>query len=178
MPPYAADLETWWLGSGYHIIKELMNTATSGLDPWQCGFAPQMKSRLVAFDQDTATITQIKKDWPAIHAARCIDYDANSRKYAKYVASTIFQKPEDGGINFDLAMNGLGYLDAIEIRRLRLIEAADVAIQAASETWPPMLHELERTSSANFKKLHGGLRICVRYALPREYNTVADNFRF
>ncbi|CEF86933.1 unnamed protein product [Fusarium graminearum] len=161
MPPYAADLETWWLGSGYHLIKELMNTATSGLDPWQCGFAPQMKSRLVAFDQDTATIAQIKKDWPAIRAARCIDYDANSRKYAKYVASTIFRKPENGGINFDLAMNGLGYLDAIEIRRLRLIEAADVAIQDASETWPPMLHELERTSSANFKKLHGGLRVCI-----------------
>ncbi|RGP72680.1 hypothetical protein FLONG3_6688 [Fusarium longipes] len=163
MPPYAADLETWWLGSGYDAIKELMNNVTDELDPWQCGFAQQTKSRLFSFDNDAAIKAQIMKNWPAIRAARGIDYDANSRKYAKHIASTIFRKPEEGGIDFDLAMNGLGYLDAMEIRRLRLIKATNNAIQASSspEGRSQILEELERTSSTNFKKLHSGLRICI-----------------
>ncbi|KAG8670133.1 hypothetical protein FPOAC2_09475 [Fusarium poae] len=163
MPPYAADLENWWLGSGYDFIKQLIDTVTDGLDPRQCGFAQEIKTQLLSFDSDPAIAEQIKKDWPAIHAARGVDYDANSRKYAKRVASTIFRRPENGGINFDLAMDGLGYLDAIEIRRLRILNAVDEAIQAGprEEDRSPMLEEIGRTSFTNFKKLHAGLRTCI-----------------
>jgi Fe-S-cluster formation regulator IscX/YfhJ len=174
MPPYAADLETWWSGSGHDLIKELMDAVTD-LDPRQCGFAQQIKWRLLSFDKDPTINAQIRRDWPAIRAARGIDYDANSRKYAKYIASTIFRKPEKGGIDFGLAMNGLGYLDAMEIRRLRLLKATNNAIQAAPtcEGRSQLLEELERTSSTNFKNLHAGLRICVRYASACGQNSVS-----
>ena len=168
MPPYAADLEAWWLGSGYDAIKDLMDGTADDLNPQQCGFAQQMRRRLLSFDNDSSVRAQIIKDWPTIRITRGVDYDANTRKYAKYIASNIFRKPQNGGINFDLAMNGLGYLDAMEIRRLRLLKATHTAIEAASprESRPPMLKELERMSSTNFKHLHAGLRICVRRVIP------------
>ena len=164
MPPYAADLEAWWLDSGYDAIKDLIDGTADDLNPQQCGFAQQMRRRLLSFDNDSSVRAQIIKDWPTIRIARGVDYDANTRKYAKYIASTIFRKPQNGGIDFNLAMNGLGYLDAMEIRRLRLLKATHTAIEAASprESRPPMLKELERMSSTNFKHLHAGLRICVR----------------
>lgn len=179
MPPYAADLETWWLGSGHDAIKDLLNGVADDLNPRQCGFAQQLRTRLLLFDKNLDIQAQIKKEWPAIRAARGVDYDGNTRKYAKYITSTIFRKPQNGGIDFDLAMNGLGYLDAMEIRRLRLLEATNTAIRAVSsrEGRPPMLEELERTSSANFKHLHAGLRTYVRRTMASYSTWLANHSR-
>jgi hypothetical protein len=168
MPPYAAELETWWLGTGYEALKQLVDDESDDLNSRQCGFAQQMKTRLLAFDNDQTIQASLQTTWPAIRAARGVDYDANSRRNSKYIASNIFRKPKDGGINFERAMDGLGYLDAIEIRRLRLLEATRTAMETISptESQRQMLQELDRTSSANFRLLHAGFRACVRRTLP------------
>jgi hypothetical protein len=64
-------------------------------------------------------------------------------------------------------MDGLGYLDAIEIRRLRLLEATHAAMETISptESQLQMLQELDRTSTANFRLLHAGFRAFVRHIL-------------
>ncbi|CVK98149.1 uncharacterized protein FPRN_10606 [Fusarium proliferatum] len=163
MPPYAAELETWWLGIGYEAVKQLVNDKSDDLNSRQCGFAQQMQTRLLAFDNDQIIQASLQTTWPAIRAARGVDYDANSRKNSKYIASNIFRKPHDGGIDFERAMDGLGYLDAIEIRRLRLLEATHAAMETISptESQLQMLQELDRTSTANFRLLHAGFRVCI-----------------
>ncbi|KAI8405461.1 hypothetical protein FOFC_14940 [Fusarium oxysporum] len=163
MPPYAAELETWWLGTGYEALKQLVNDESDDLNSRQCGFAQQMQTRLLAFDNDQTIQASLQTTWPAIRAARGVDYDANSRKNSKYIASNIFRKPKDGGIDFERAMDGLGYLDAIEIRRLRLLEATHAAMETIlpTESQLQMLQELDRTSTANFRLLHAGFRACI-----------------
>ncbi|EMT73205.1 hypothetical protein FOC4_g10004570 [Fusarium odoratissimum] len=122
-----------------------------------------MQTRLLAFDNDQTIQASLQTTWPAIRAARGVDYDANSRKNSKYIASNIFRKPKDGGIDFERAMDGLGYLDAIEIRRLRLLEATHAAMETIlpTESQLQMLQELDRTSTANFRLLHAGFRACI-----------------
>ncbi|KAM0345389.1 hypothetical protein ACHAPU_006552, partial [Fusarium lateritium] len=163
MPPYAAELETWWLGSGYEAIKHLVNGDIDDLNPRQCGFAQQLQTRLLAFDNDRTIQAQIRKAWPTIRAARGIDYDANTRKYAKCIASTIFRKPKDGSMNFNRVMDGLGYVDAMEIRRLRLIEATRNALKMStpSEADAQLIEELDRTATVNFRHIHAGFRTCI-----------------
>ncbi|WZH42467.1 uncharacterized protein QYS62_003463 [Fusarium acuminatum] len=173
MPPYAAELETWWSGSGLEALTHLVNDDSDELNPRQCGFAQLLQTRLLTFDNDRTIQTQIQKAWPAIRATRGIDYDANTRKYAKYIASTIFRKPTDGGIDFDRVMDGLGYLDAMEIRRLRLLMATRKAMETGtpSEASAQVVEELDRTATANFRHLHAGFRTCV---LIQELNKDAD----
>jgi hypothetical protein len=173
MPPYAAELETWWSGSGLEALTHLVNDDSDELNPRQCGFAQLLQTRLLTFDNDRTIQTQIQKAWPAIRATRGIDYDANTRKYAKYIASTIFRKPADGGIDFDRVMDGLGYLDAMEIRRLRLLMATRKAMETGtpSEASAQVVEELDRTATANFRHLHAGFRTCV---LIQELNKDAD----
>ncbi|CAJ0555136.1 Ff.00g052010.m01.CDS01 [Fusarium sp. VM40] len=163
MPPYAAELETWWSGSGLEALTRLVNDDSDELNPRQCGFAQQLQTRLLTFDNDRAIQTQIQKAWPAIRTARGVDYDANTRKYAKYITSTIFRKPTDGGIDFNRVMDGLGYLDAMEIRRLRLLAATRKAMETGtpSEASAQVVEELDRTATANFRHLHAGFRTCV-----------------
>ncbi|KAG5809278.1 hypothetical protein H9Q74_005662 [Fusarium xylarioides] len=163
MPPYPAELETWWLGIGYEALKQLVNDESDDLNSRQCGFAQQMQTRLLAFDNDQTIQASLQTTWPAIRAARGVDYDANSRKNSKYIAYNIFRKPHDEGIDFERAMDGLGYLDAIEIRRLRLLEATHAAMETISptESQLQMLQELDRTSTANFRLLHAGFRACI-----------------
>ncbi|KAM0216127.1 hypothetical protein ACHAQD_008041 [Fusarium lateritium] len=173
MPPYAAELETWWSGSGLEALTHLVNDDTDELNPRQCGFAQQLQTRLLTFDNDRTIHTQIQKAWPAIRAARGVDYDANTRKYAKYIASTIFRKPDNGGIDFDRVMDGLGYLDAMEIRRLRLLAATRKTMETGtpSEASAQVIEELDRTATANFRHLHAGFRTCV---LVEELNKDAE----
>ncbi|KAF5022737.1 hypothetical protein F66182_5210, partial [Fusarium sp. NRRL 66182] len=149
MPPYAAELEAWWLGSGYEALVHLINDEAGDLNHRQCGFAQQMQRRLLTFDNDRTIQSLIQQAWPAIRAARGVDYDTNTRKSVKHVYGNIFRKPKDGGIDYDRVMDGLGYLDAMEIRRLRLLEATQIAVEAVSpgEDRLQMLQELDRTAS-------------------------------
>ncbi|KAJ4269630.1 hypothetical protein NW762_001298 [Fusarium torreyae] len=174
MPPYAAELEAWWLGTGYEALVRLINDEDDGLNPRQCGFAQQMQRRLLTFDNSRAIHAQIERDWPAIREARGVDYHANTRKNIKYISCNIFRKSKDGGIDYAHVMDGLGYLDAMEIRRLRLLEATQVAIEVASPgaNRLQMLEELDRTASVNFRHLHAGFRTCI---LIEELTKDADN---
>ncbi|KAF5676314.1 hypothetical protein FHETE_2194 [Fusarium heterosporum] len=177
MPPYAAELETWWLGSGYEAIKHLLTGDINDLSPQQCGFAQHLQTRLLAFDNDRTIQAQIRKTWPTIRAARGIDYDANTRKYAKCIASNIFRKPKDGGMDLNHVMDGLGYVDAMEVRRLRLLEATRNAIEIGmpSEADAQLIEELDLTATSNFKHVHAGFRSCILIEeLKKDVNTRKD----
>ncbi|KAM5345719.1 hypothetical protein ACJ41O_011580 [Fusarium nematophilum] len=163
MPPFAAELEEWWLDSGYEELTRLLDGNGNQVNPRQCGFAQHVQSRLLAFDNDRTLQARIQEEWPAIRAARGIDYEANPRKNLREAACNIFRRPEDGGINYARVMDGLGYLDAMEVHRLRLMEATKVAIEAGSpeDHQLQLLAELHRTASTNYRSSHAGFRTCI-----------------
>ncbi|KAM6527955.1 hypothetical protein FALCPG4_008987 [Fusarium falciforme] len=175
MPPFAAELEGWWLGSGYEALTRLTDNEDDQLSPRQCGFARDLQRRLLSFDNDRALQAEIQEAWPAIRTARGIDYSANLRDKVKDMVRNVFRRPEDGGIDSARVMDALGYLDAMEIDRLRRVETAKAAVEAqrtrvieakksglevppVNDTHPHILEELDRTTSAKYKRFHAGFR--------------------
>ncbi|KAI8673473.1 hypothetical protein NCS55_00667500 [Fusarium keratoplasticum] len=175
MPPFAAELEEWWLGSGYEALTRLTNNEDDQLSPRQCGFARDLQRRLLSFDNDRALQAEIQEAWPAIRTARGINYSTNLRDKVKDIVRNVFRQPEDGGIDSARAMNALGYLDAMEIDRLRRVETAKAAVEAqrtrvieakksglevppVNDTHPHILEELDRTTSVKYKRFHAGFR--------------------
>lgn len=179
MPPFAAELEEWWLGSGYEALTRLTNNEDDQLSPRQCGFARDLQRRLLSFDNDRALQAEIQEAWPAIRTARGINYSTNLRDKVKDIVRNVFRQPEDGGIDSARVMNALGYLDAMEIDRLRRVETAKAAVEAqrtrvieakksglevppVNDTHPHILEELDRTTSVKYKRFHAGFRSWVR----------------
>lgn len=179
MPPFAAELEEWWLGSGYEALTRLTNNEDDQLSPRQCGFARDLQRRLLSFDNDRTLQAGIQEAWPAIRAARGIDHCTNLRDKVKDIVRNVFRRPEDGGIDSARAMDALGYLDAMEIDRLRRVETAKAAVEAqrarvieakksglevppVNDIHPHILEELDRTTSAKYRRFYAGFRSWVR----------------
>ncbi|KAF4963749.1 hypothetical protein FZEAL_10918 [Fusarium zealandicum] len=163
MPPFAAELEEWWLRNGYEALVDLVDSHDDHISSRQCGFAQHMQRRLLAFDNDRTLQIKLEETWPGIRVSRNVNYQANPRKNLREAALNIFQSSEEGGINFVRVMDGLGYLDAMEIHRLRLMEATRVAVEAScpDDHQFKVLEELHRTTSANYKHFHTGFRTCI-----------------
>ncbi|KAF7562373.1 hypothetical protein G7046_g1732 [Stylonectria norvegica] len=160
MPPFAAELEEWWLSCGLASLTSLVDSNELDLIPQDCGFAQALQRILRNFDNDRTLQDDIQATWPAIRAARGIDYNANPRKRLKEASRSIFQRSEDGGIDASRVMDGLGYLDAMEIHRLRLVKATKAAMQAASpeERHYQVVEELHQTATRHFGHFHMGFR--------------------
>ncbi|CAM1509133.1 Fc.00g028720.m01.CDS01 [Cosmosporella sp. VM-42] len=174
MPPFAAELEEWWLSCGYEPLTRLVDSADSDPKPKECGFAQAIQRKLRNFDNDRVIRADIQATWPAIRAARGIDYEANPRKRLKEASRSIFKRPEDGGLNQLQAMDGLGYLDAMEVHRLRLVEATKIAMDAGAPeaSQVQVIKELHSTATAHYGHFHMGFRICSLLdeltAIPKE----------
>lgn len=179
MPPFAAELEEWWLRSGYEALTRLTDNEDDRLSPHQCGFARDLQRRLLSFDNDRALQAEIQGAWPAIRTVRGIDYSTSLRDKVKDVVRNVFRRPEDGGIDSARVMDALGYLDAMEIDRLRRVETARASVEAqrtrvieagksglevppVNDTHSHILEELDRTTSAKYKRFHAGFRSRVR----------------
>ncbi|KAH6997208.1 hypothetical protein EDB80DRAFT_585506 [Ilyonectria destructans] len=163
MPPFAPELEEWWLGRGYDALTRLVDPGDDALKPQECGFAQDVQRRLCALDNDRALQAEIKEAWPAIRAARGINYVANPRKQLKEASGTIFKPVEDGGMDQSRVLEGLGYLDAMEVHRLRFMKATRSAMEA---TAPEKRHlqvvdELDRQATIHYRHFHLGFRTCT-----------------
>lgn len=163
MPPFAPELEEWWLGHGYDALTRLVDPGDDALKPEECGFAQDVQRRLRALDNDHLLQAKLKEAWPAIRAARGINYVANPRKQLKEASSTIFKPVEDGGMDQSRVLEGLGYLDAMEVHRLRFLKATRSAMEV---TTPEKRHlqvvdELDRQATIHYRHFHLGFRTCV-----------------
>ena len=165
MPPFAAELEEWWLSCGYEPLTRLVQPTERDPKPKECGFAQAMQRKLRNFDHDRAMEADIQATWPAIRAARGIEYAANPRKRLKEASRSIFKRPEDGGMDQGQVMDGLGYLDAMEVHRLRLVETTKIAMDSGvpEDSQVQVIKELHHTATIHYGHFHMGFRICVRH---------------
>lgn len=183
MPPYAAELEKWWLSSGYQDLERLVDLRDIQLQPRQCGFAQNIQRRLRTFDHGRSLQEKIQAEWPDIRAALGVDYTVNPRRYINQALNAVFRRPEKGGMNTPWALVGLGSLDAMEIQRLRIMEATNVRLETGTpddEMQLQVIETLNRTTSNNFSTFHLGFRIYVRPSKPpremtRSYMFIASS---
>lgn len=163
MPPFATELEQWWLTFGLEALTRLVTLTDNDPKPHECGFAQALQRRLRSFDNSQAIRADILEKWPKIRAARGIDYDVNPRKHLREASHGIFRRLEDGGIDYARATDGLGFLDAMEVHRLRLHEATRIAMGAGApeKQQAHVVEELHRTATLHYGQFHMGFRICV-----------------
>lgn len=175
MPPSATYLEDWWLSNGHGALSRLVDRNDLGLSPRDVGFAQAAQRKLRVFDNDRDLQDRLHADWHAALESQGIDFDANPRKRLKDAAHDIFKSTQDGGINNDRVLEGLGYLDATEIRRLRLLTATQLAMESSvtEDKQSQIIEELHRTASNRYRQFHMGLRACVS-ALPTNQDSPAD----
>jgi hypothetical protein len=148
MPPYPDELEEWWLTGGRDALRRLIDVSEVGSKPREFGFSQAIQHRLRAFDTEREIHNELILRLPEIRASRQIDFSANPRKSMTEASQNIFKKPEDGGMDYSRALEGLGQLDAMEFHRRRLLAATSKAI---SRGFPLTNHqrviqELDRTA--------------------------------
>ncbi|KAJ3519523.1 hypothetical protein NM208_g14094 [Fusarium decemcellulare] len=164
MPPAPAELEEWWLIDGYEALVRLVDDNGGQIDPRQCGFAQDIRRKLLAFDNDHTLEAKIREGLSRIRATKTTSSETLPSKCLADLCRDIFRRPEDGGINHDRVMDGLGYLDAMEVHRLRLVEAAQEANQnePREDHRHQLLEELHRAASAHYRPMHASFRTYVR----------------
>lgn len=163
MPPYPADLERWWLSSGHEALVQLLDMETIGFRPRECGFSQAAQTRLLRFDGDQHLEYKLRTQLPRIRALIGSDYGANPRKSLAEASRSIFRKPEDGGMDHSMALEGLGLLDAVETHRLRLLAATKkkAGPHASLDYHLNVIHALHQTASGRYAQFHMGFRTCV-----------------
>lgn len=163
MPSFAAELEEWWLNHGHEAISHLVDPSSDGPKPHECGFAQAIQRRLRSFDNDKTVRDHLQSSWKAVRDSRNTEYDVNPQRHLQNASRGIFRRPEEGGIDRSKAMEGLSYLDAMEIQRLRLVEATKIAMSISSPEahHKHIIEELHRTATHHFGLFHMGFRVCV-----------------
>ena len=163
MPLTVIDLEQWWLSSGTDSLKRLLGSQDIACQSRHCDFVKALQSKLRAFDGDhllhgsIATAIETKSS----DTARC--FYANPRRSLILTMQHAFRDPAIGGMQFDLAMDGLVSLDAVECHRIYLFE--ETKRQSASgglnESNARLLEELHNAAMLHYGQCHMGFRACV-----------------
>ncbi|RDA93054.1 hypothetical protein CP533_0701 [Ophiocordyceps camponoti-saundersi (nom. inval.)] len=163
MPPSATDLESWWLDPGLPSLIHLVDGSELSVSPRQCGFAQAVQQRLRAFDHNHEMANSLATAMGNLGNERAFDQEFNPRKKMHEAMRCIFRRPEDGGLVGERALEGLDFLDSMEMHRLRLVSATSAAVASAGLNlqYSQLVEELHRQTSFHYRQLHMGLRASV-----------------
>ncbi|KAK5995492.1 hypothetical protein PT974_03900 [Cladobotryum mycophilum] len=164
MQPYPLEIEQWWLEFGQNLLAELVHEdALGGISSRECGFAQAVQRKIRAFDNDKGLQEQVCAGLVGISGSRTTNYLANTRKLLGDSIAQIFRNPDDEGINVELAMEGLGYLDAMETQRYRLVAATQEALEACEpgDSNAAVVEELHRAATKRYAQFHMGFRATI-----------------
>ncbi|RCI11745.1 hypothetical protein L249_7610 [Ophiocordyceps polyrhachis-furcata BCC 54312] len=159
MPPSAADLESWWLGPGLPSLVHLVDSSELPVNARQCGFAQAVQQRLRAFDHNHDVATSLADAMAVLGAETAFQHELSPRKKMHEAMRCIFRRPEDGGLDGERALEGLEFLDSMEMHRQRLVSATSPA--ALTQQHSQLIEELHRQASFHYRQLHMGLRASV-----------------
>ncbi|CAH0037682.1 unnamed protein product [Clonostachys solani] len=160
MPPYPIELQKWWMSSGYDFLTKLFEIDHLNCKQRDVGFAQTVQRRLRGFDNDQNIHEQLQGAILDIRKSLHIRYDSNRRKKLKEAAHYVFRRPDDGGLVQEHALEGLGYLDAMEIHGLTLFTAAKLSAEfgACEPGLFELAEELHQAASKRYGQFHMGFR--------------------
>lgn len=148
MPVYAPEIERWWLSSGADAFDQLFDVPSLGKKARECGFAQAAHHRLRVVDNDSALQAKFRSSLPEIRSSEPFNYAANPRRNLALASLHVFKHPDDGGLDYSLAMQGMGLLDAAEVHRLRIFSHTKTTLEKypVAENYLPILYSRGTTS--------------------------------
>lgn len=163
MPIYPSELTEWWMTCGYDSLVTLVDCDALGHKPQDVGFAQAAQHQLRSFDNNHQIHEQLHAAAPGLQASSPSNYEANRRKNLNDAAHRIFKAPKDGGVVYDYALQGLGFLDAMEAHRLRLLTTVENAMVAeyVDDGRARVAQELHQTAAKRYNQFYMGFRASV-----------------
>ncbi|KAH6605779.1 hypothetical protein Trco_004932 [Trichoderma cornu-damae] len=160
MPLTPQEYLEWWLTTGLGPLKELADKETLGCSPQQVGFEQTIQRRLRNFDNDVDLREALRLHVERISSHQTSDPSYNPRNKLRELTSTAFKKPEDGGIDPVSALEGLCELNAVELRRRRLVAETPLTFKPNHPAYgsAAMVQELNRKATEKFGQFYMGFR--------------------
>lgn len=160
MSPPIADLETWWLTSGFDPVEHLVDIDSLSLCRQQVGFVQATQQKLRAFDGNRDIYTRLVAEISTPASPSC---PVNPRRQLGEVIGKVFRRVEDGGLDHDLAFEGLAILEQVEIQRSRLVDATILALSACplDDSSIQLVEGLHDKANERYRLFQLGFRACV-----------------
>lgn len=179
MSPSIADLETWWLKNGFDYLVQLVDIDDVRLSRQQVGFVQAIQGKLRTFDSKRDIYAQIQED---IMTRNTSSDKTSPRRLLGEATRKIFRRTKDGGLDHDLAFEGLAILEQVETQRLRLLKTTMLATNACSmdSNGTQLIEELHHRATERYRQFQLGFRACVSPSSSylSKQNMAANIYRF
>lgn len=126
MPPCPVHLKTWFDGPGKQTILDLIDYEKLKQQPGDPGFNEACQIALMAYDNDDSLLARILVDLPEIERRQRFNYHDHPRTNLHQATEKVFSV---AGIDLTTALDALGHLDAFEVQRRQLVNAAIAVIR-------------------------------------------------
>src|SRR5687767_4753199 len=123
MPLFPTELSDFWLAEGQEYIREVLADSISK-KPSECGFAQAVQRNLRALDTDADIHAALSRYLQRVHSEDRSAYDPHLHNLLDKAVNQIFIPTDVGSRDHESVLLGLGFLDATEANRLRLLHAA------------------------------------------------------
>lgn len=155
-----ADLETWWLTSGFEHLEDLVEVDSLGLCRQQVGFVQAIQQKLRAFDGNRDIYNRLVAE---VSTPKTLSCPVNPRRQLSEVLVKIFRRVDDGGLDHDLAFGGLATLEQVETQRSRLAEATILALSACplDDSSIQLVEGLHEKANERYRQFQLRFRACV-----------------
>ncbi|EHK23773.1 uncharacterized protein TRIVIDRAFT_63814 [Trichoderma virens Gv29-8] len=160
MPLTPQEYLDWWLTTGLDPLKELVNKEALGCGPQHVGFEQTVQRRQRGFDNDVELREALRLHVKRLSSHQSSDVSCNPRNKLRELTLNVFKKPEDGGLVPDKVLEGLADLNAVELRRRRLVAETPLIFRPGHPAFgsAAMIQELNRKATDKFGQFYMGFR--------------------
>ncbi|KAL7938598.1 hypothetical protein V8C35DRAFT_328615 [Trichoderma chlorosporum] len=160
MPLTPQEYLDWWLTTSLDPLKELLDKETLGCGPQHVGFEQTVQRRQRGFDNDVELREALRLHVKRLSSCQTSDVSCNPRNKLRELTLNAFKQPEDGGLVPDKVLEGLANLNAVELRRRRLVAETPLIFRHGHPAFASaaMIQELNRKATDKFGQFYMGFR--------------------
>ncbi|PNP60281.1 hypothetical protein THARTR1_00305 [Trichoderma harzianum] len=160
MPLTPQEYLDWWLTTALDPLKELVDKEALGCGPRHVGFEQIVQRRQRGFDNDVELQEALRLHVKRLSSHQSPEASCNPRNKLRELTLNVFRKPEDGGLVPDRVLDGLADLNAVELRRRRLVVETPLIFRAGHPAFgsAAMIQELNRKATEKFNQFYMGFR--------------------
>ncbi|KAL7951734.1 hypothetical protein V8C42DRAFT_356850 [Trichoderma barbatum] len=160
MPITPQEYLDWWLTTALDPLRELIDKEALGCGPQHVGFEQLVQRRQRGFDNDVELREALRLHVKRLSSNQPSDLSCNPRNKLRELTLNVFKKPEDGGLVPDKVLDGLADLNAVELRRRRLVSETPLILKPNHPAYgsAAMVQELNRKATEKFGQFYMGFR--------------------
>ncbi|KAL7910685.1 hypothetical protein GGI35DRAFT_478105 [Trichoderma velutinum] len=160
MPLTPQEYLDWWLTTALDPLKELVDKEALGCGPQHVGFEQTVQRRQRGFDNDVELQEALRLHVKRLSSHQTPEISCNPRNKLRELTLNVFKKPEDGGLVPDRVLDGLADLNAVELRRRRLVAETPLIFRPGHPAFgsAAMIQELNKKATEKFGQFYMGFR--------------------